>query len=718
MGCWGITAFESDAGLDAISLIRKHLPEQGDVELRQMLAWLKADSWNAPPEVSEGVSHTSPMAVAELIVKFQEKDFSALDGIRGDKKFSSLSSFTASKESLQWVKEYLSETLFYSRKCAKEQEKSGVLWGGWFQERDWKHWQAHMEKLIGRMDELLTREGETVALWTGSICQKVEPGKMAGKKEGEERENPHRSEEESMTFFERELKKMFGTGASFSEPRFVGNCCYGRLTDQIRVKINFQTGMVADHYDRLKVTLLNRNEGTIDSMVVKFGDVWGLKKTTNPNFRDGVNPHIWSYGKEIGWYVYQPGKEDYKVLSEAVKIYLQVFQEPEEAMQMGQKIGEAGGFISANVIASVSGTVKAIEPRRMANGAMVPSIVVENDGEYKTVEGVGEDRDPSGLSKEEIRNIVKEAGIVGLGGAGFPTHVKLTPKDENAIEYILVNGAECEPYLTSDYRMMLEEPEKIVGGLKFILQLFDNAKGVIGIENNKPEAIKKLTEMVKDEPRITVCPLMTKYPQGGERSLIYAVTGRKVNSSMLPADAGCIVDNVDTVISIYMAVCKCTPLMRKIITVTGDAVADPRNFSVKLGTNYQELLDAAGGFKTEPEKVLSGGPMMGQAIFDLNIPVSKTSSALTCFTKDQVAEMEPSACIRCGKCVSVCPSHIIPVMMMQAALRDDCETFEKLNGMECMECGSCTYICPAKRPLTQAFKEMRKTVAANRRKKG
>lgn len=383
----------------------------------------------------------------------------------------------------------------------------------------------------------------------------------------------------------------------------------------------------------------------------------------------------------------------------------------------GQKIGEASGFISANVICSVSGTVKAVEPRRVANGAMANSVIVENDGEYQTVEGLGNDRDPAKLSKQEIRDIVKEAGIVGLGGAGFPTHVKLTPKDENAIEYVLVNAAECEPYLTSDYRMMLEEPEKLVGGLKVMLQLFEKAKGVIGIENNKPEAIKKMQELTKDEPRIEVCELMTKYPQGGERSLINAITGRKVNSSMLPADAGCIVNNVDTVIAIYMAVCKTTPLMRRIVTVTGDAIANPQNYNVKIGTNFQELVEAAGGFKTQPEKLIAGGPMMGMALFDLDIPVTKTNSALLCMTKDEVAANEPTPCIRCGKCVSVCPSHIVPVMMMKAALKGDCEKFEKLNGMECVECGSCAFICPAKRPLTQAFKEMRKTVAANRRKK-
>ncbi len=434
-------------------------------------------------------------------------------------------------------------------------------------------------------------------------------------------------------------------------------------------------------------------------------------------FKGGIHPNE---GKELSEnkpvQVLQPKGEMVFPLSQHIGAPAKPLVAAGDQVLVGQKIGEPGGFISACVISSVSGTVKTIEPRMVANGSMVPSVIIENDGKYQTVEGFGKERDPKTLSKEEIRAIVKEAGVVGLGGAGFPTHVKLTPKDESKIDTIIVNGAECEPYLTSDYRMMLEEPESIIKGLNIILQLFDNAKGVIGIESNKPEAIKLMTELVKDEPRITVCPLQTKYPQGGERTLIYAITGRKINSTMLPADAGCMVDNVDTVISIYNAVAKGIPLIRRIITVTGDAITNPQNYNVRIGTNYSELIEASGGFKTEPEKVISGGPMMGQALFNFNIPVTKTSSALTCMTNDEVAGNAPSACIRCGRCVKVCPGNIVPQMIMDAAERSDMERFVKLNGMECCECGCCAYICPARRPLTQAFKEMRKEVAASRKK--
>ena len=382
----------------------------------------------------------------------------------------------------------------------------------------------------------------------------------------------------------------------------------------------------------------------------------------------------------------------------------------------GQKIAEAGGFVSAPVFASVSGTVKAIEPRHVATGDLVNSIIIENDGEMKETDFQGVE-DVAGLSKEQIIEKVKEAGVVGMGGAGFPTHVKLSPKEPDKIEFIIANCAECEPYLTADYRRMLENPEELIGGMKIVLRLFDHAKGILGVEDNKPDCIQKLKELTKDEERIEVRPLKTKYPQGGERQLIYATTGRAINSKMLPADAGCIVDNVETLVAINRAVKEGKPVMDRIFTVTGDAVANPGNFEYCIGMSYAEILEEAGGFKEDPEKMISGGPMMGFAIFSLEIPTTKTSSSLLCFKKDDVSASEVTACINCGRCVSVCPEQIVPSRLAKMSQFHDSESFEKWNGMECIECGSCSYICPAKRPLAQYIKTMKKQILAERRKK-
>ncbi|MCI8874531.1 MAG: electron transport complex subunit RsxC [Lachnospiraceae bacterium] len=382
----------------------------------------------------------------------------------------------------------------------------------------------------------------------------------------------------------------------------------------------------------------------------------------------------------------------------------------------GQKIAEAGGFVSSPIYASVSGTVKAIEPRRVAVGDMVNSIIIESDGEMKEVEFVKTD-DVTKLSNEEIIGKIKEAGVVGMGGAGFPTHVKLSPKEPDKIEYIIANCAECEPYLTSDYRRMIEQPEKLVAGMKIVLQLFPKAKGVFGVEDNKPDCIAKLKELVKDEPRMEVAELMTKYPQGGERQLIYAVTKRSINSKMLPADAGCIVDNVETLVAIYNAVALGQPLMNRIFTVTGNAVAEPQNFYICIGTNYQEMLDAAGGFKGDCKKMIAGGPMMGFALFGLNIPATKTSSALLCFTEDEVEAFKETACINCGRCVEACPELLIPSRLADFSKNGLMDVFEKWHGLECVECGSCSFVCPAKRPLAQAVKTMKKQALAAKRKK-
>lgn len=435
-------------------------------------------------------------------------------------------------------------------------------------------------------------------------------------------------------------------------------------------------------------------------------------------FKGGIHPYE---GKELTMdkdiEIYLPKGDMVYPLSQHIGAPAKPLVKKGDRVLAGQKIAEAGGFVSANIHSSVSGTVKCIEPRLTPGGNKVESIVIENDGEIQTVEFEENDTDLEEMSREDILDSIREAGIVGMGGAGFPTHVKLSPKNIDAIDTIIVNGSECEPYLTSDYRRMLEEPEKIIEGLEIVLRLFPNASGIIAIENNKPKAIELLREKTKDHEKIKINVMKTKYPEGAERQLIYANTGRYINSSMLPADAGCIVHNIDTMTAIYEAVRLGIPLIDRIVTVTGDAIVDPKNYKVLIGTNMQELIDAAGGFKDgEPEKIIAGGPMMGKAMFSTDVPVVKGSSAILCMQEDQVNVCEPSPCIRCGRCVSVCPGRVIPSKLARLAEHGRLEEFVAQDGMECCECGCCSYVCPAKRHLTQTIAATRKSILASRKK--
>ncbi len=372
-----------------------------------------------------------------------------------------------------------------------------------------------------------------------------------------------------------------------------------------------------------------------------------------------------------------------------------------DKVKAGQLIARSAGFVSANIHASVSGTVIRVEPIPDVPGYPRPGIVIQTEGD-EWEDSI--DRSPdlvrdTDLPGEMIIQKIMEAGIVGMGGATFPTHVKLVPPKGMKPEFLLINGVECEPYLTSDNRLMIEKSGEILAGTRLLMKAMNVEKGVIGIENNKPEAILRMTAAAGNYRGITVVPLKVKYPQGGEKQLIKAVTGREVPSGALPVSVGCVVSNVGTAFAVYEAVCKNKPLFERVVTITGKSVSKPSNVRVRIGTPVADLVAFAGGMPEDTGKIISGGPMMGKALATPEVPVTKGTSGILLMPGNLSARKPVLSCIRCSRCATACPMGLEPYLLMSLSQREMWDATEKAGVMDCIECGSCSFTCPASRPL-------------------
>ncbi|MGO1368027.1 MAG: electron transport complex subunit RsxC [Senegalia sp. (in: firmicutes)] len=386
-----------------------------------------------------------------------------------------------------------------------------------------------------------------------------------------------------------------------------------------------------------------------------------------------------------------------------------------DMVKVGQKIGEAKAFVSAPIHSSISGKVKKIQKLETPTGNAT-TIVIESDEKNEIHESVKAKGNIDDLTKEEIVGIIKEAGITGMGGAGFPTHVKLSPPPEKNVDTVILNGAECEPYLTADHRLMLEQPEIIIQGLKAIMKAVDVKKGYIGIENNKPDAIEIMLDAAKNEKDIEVISVETKYPQGDEKRLINAITGRVVPSGGLPMDVGVVVNNTGTAHAIGNAILNGMPLIERVATITGSGINNPKNLIIKIGTQFKDLIEECGGFKDQVGKVIMGGPMMGLAQFSIEVPAIKGTSGILVLDEKEAKLPDPDPCIRCAKCVDICPVGLQPLFISKLSLKRMYDEAASYDALSCIECGSCSFICPSKRPLLQSIRVAKREIISNSRK--